>query len=61
MDRSTLKKRFVGIFKEYRYAAVILAAGLILMLLPTGKKDISPDQAPAADLFLIIRAFAIHT
>ena len=51
MDRSTLKKRFVGIFKEYRYAAVILAAGLILMLLPTGKKDISPDQAPAATQF----------
>ena len=48
MDRSTLKKRLVTLIKEYRYAAVILAAGLILMLLPSGRKDESTDAIAVA-------------
>ena len=46
MDRSTLKKRLVGLIKEYRYAALILTAGLILMLLPTGRKEERIQSAP---------------
>ena len=39
MDRSALKNKITGLVKEYRYAAIILAVGLLLMLLPFGGKD----------------------
>ena len=48
MDRPALKKRLVFLIKEYRYAAIILIAGLILMLLPSGRKDEKADPSPVA-------------
>jgi len=47
VDRLTLKNRLIFLMKEYRYAAIILAAGLILMLLPSGKKAERTDPSPA--------------
>ena len=46
MDRSVLKKKIVGLVKEYRYAAIILAVGLFLMLLPSGGKKETTVTAP---------------
>ena len=43
MDSSNLVKRCVLFLKEYRYVICILAAGLVLMLLPSSKKD-APEQ-----------------
>ena len=48
MDWPGLKKKVVAMIKEYRYAAIILAAGLILMLLPSGRKDESTDAIAVA-------------
>ena len=39
MEWPILKKRLTGFIKEYRYAVLILAAGLFLMLLPSGGKE----------------------
>lgn len=46
MDWPGLKKKVVAMIKEYRYAAIILAAGLILMLLPSGRNNEEKDIAP---------------
>lgn len=43
MDRIELKSRVLSIIKEYKYAAIILAAGLVLMTLPSKK----PASAPS--------------
>ena len=43
----TLKANFLQLIKQYRLAALILAVGLVLMLLPGGGTDRSaPVQAP---------------
>ena len=39
MDRAAVKKKLMEFIKEYRYAAMILTAGLILMLIPFGGKE----------------------
>ena len=46
MDRSVLKKKIVGLVKEYRYAAIILAVGLFLMFLPSGVKKETTVSVP---------------
>ena len=46
MERSALKNKIVGLVKEYRYAAIILAVGLILMLLPSGEEKETAVPAP---------------
>lgn len=46
MDWPGLKKKVVAMIKEYRYAAIILAAGLILMLLPSGRNNEEKDIVP---------------
>ena len=46
MERSALKNKIVGFVKEYRYAAIILAVGLILMLLPSGEEKETAVPAP---------------
>ena len=46
MERSALKNKIVGLVKEDRYAAIILAVGLILMLLPSGGEKETAVPAP---------------
>lgn len=43
MDRIELKSRVLSIIKEYKYAAIILAVGLILMILPSKKTTSAPS------------------
>ena len=47
------KQRLTEFLKQYKYAALIVVLGLILMLLPSGKAEdppSAPDTARAADL-----------
>lgn len=41
-----IKNRAVAIFREYRYVAIILAVGLILMLVPTKKEESIQHETP---------------
>lgn len=55
MDRDQLKKKALGLFRQYRYALLVVAVGLVLMLLPTGKSEPSleatvPVQTEEQDL-----------
>lgn len=43
MDRVMLKEKLQSFFTKYKYVALVLAVGLVLMLLPTQKKTAS-DQ-----------------
>lgn len=43
MDRVMLKEKLQSFFKKYKYVALVLAVGLVLMLLPSQKKTAS-DQ-----------------
>ena len=47
MDWPTLKQKLVAIVKEYRYAVIILIIGLVLMLMPSGRKEEMKEQGPA--------------
>lgn len=48
MDRSALKNKLLCTVRQYRYAIIILAAGLFLMLLPSGKKEEIKEAEPAS-------------
>lgn len=49
MDRAGVIKKALDVLKQYRYAAIILAAGIIMMLLPGKKEQASaPEEAPQA-------------
>lgn len=45
MDRVEFRKRVVSIVQEYKYVALILVIGLILMLIPS-KKEAEPVSDP---------------
>lgn len=47
MDRSELKEKLTDLFRRYRYAVLVLALGLVLMWLPSGKTE--ETQTAAAD------------
>lgn len=47
MDVKSIKKKTTVFFKRYKYAALILAVGLILMALP-GKREKTDNQEPVA-------------
>lgn len=47
MGQLTFKTKLLSLIKEYRYAVIILTAGLILMLMPSGRKDGKTVQTPA--------------
>ena len=47
MDWPTLKQKLVAIVKEYRYAVIILIIGLVLMLMPSGRKEEMKELGPA--------------
>ena len=46
-------EKWTGLLKKYRYAALIVLAGVVLMLLPTGgsKADSGGDSSEAAESF----------
>jgi len=44
MDGSELRQKITELFQKYRYAALVLLAGIFLMLLPMGKTDSQPEQ-----------------
>ena len=46
-------EKWTGLLKKYRYAALIVLAGMVLMLLPTGgsKADSGGDSSEAAESF----------
>ena len=39
MDVTLIRNKFFAWVKKYRYVVLVLAAGMLLMLLPTGSKD----------------------
>ena len=39
MDFTVIRNKLVGWGKKYRYVAIVLAVGIVLMLLPTGSKS----------------------
>lgn len=41
MDRVISRVNMPEIIKKYKYVIIILAVGIVLMLLPTGKKDLT--------------------
>ena len=43
-----LKTKALSLIKQYKLAALILAVGLVLMLLPTGSREEVPLSLPAA-------------
>lgn len=49
MDIKPMKQKLTDLIKKYKYAALILAVGLVLMMLPTSfeqeKKGTSPQQS----------------
>lgn len=45
MDRAALKERIAELTGKYKYVLIVLAAGVVLMLLP-GKKEQSQTQIP---------------
>ena len=45
MDRMNIRSRLSELFKKYRYAVMIVLLGVVLMCLPSGKKD---TQVPTA-------------
>lgn len=47
MDWISIRKRAIDLIKEYKYAAVILAVGLIFMLIPSPKDEIQTEQEAA--------------
>ncbi len=47
MDVGNIRIKIINFIKKYKYAAIILLVGLILMLLPTGKKV---ETAPKSNL-----------
>ena len=46
-------EKWTGLLKKYRYAALIVLAGMVLMLLPTGgsKADSGGDSSETAETF----------
>lgn len=46
MDGNELRKKITEVFQKYRYALLILAAGIILMLLPTTDPEASSQPQP---------------
>ena len=46
-------EKWTGLLKKYRYAALIVLAGVVLMLLPTGgsKADSGGDSSETAESF----------
>lgn len=49
MDRVELREKAVGIFKKYKYAALVVLLGLCLMLLPSKSAQTEQEQtAPTA-------------
>ena len=46
MDGNELRKKITEVFQKYRYALLILAAGIILMLLPTTDPEASLQPQP---------------
>lgn len=42
----TVANRLKGILSQYKYILIVIAAGLALMLLPSGKKEASLPSAP---------------
>ena len=43
-----LKTKALSLIKQYKLAALILAIGLVLMLIPTGSREEEPISAPTA-------------
>lgn len=48
MDIKELRGKFLSFIKKYRYAALIIVIGLILMAIP-GANDIADTKEPSAD------------
>lgn len=48
MDLTVMRQKATRMIKQYRYVLLILAAGIILMLLP-GKETKSADEIPAEE------------
>ena len=46
MDGNELRKKITEVFQKYRYALLILAAGIILMLLPTTDPEALSQPQP---------------
>lgn len=44
MELKKIKEKFLFIFKKYRYVVLILVIGLVLMILPTQKRNQSTEQ-----------------
>ena len=48
MDLKQLRKKGLELFRRYRYALLVVAVGLVLMLLPSGRMNQTPEvSAPA--------------
>jgi len=59
MDITMIRSKLASWGKKYRYVAIILAVGVVLMLLPTGRKsddDVTPMEAVQEKLQLEITA-----
>ena len=41
MERLDFRKKFIGLFGKYKYAAIILCIGILMMLLP---ESVSKDE-----------------
>lgn len=52
MDILTLKERGLEIIKKYRYVALVILAGVVLMCLPSGKETVTiqEESQPQIDL-----------
>ena len=46
MGQLTFKSKLIRLIKEYRYAVIILVAGLVLMMMPSGRKEGMTVQTP---------------
>ena len=51
MDITVIRDKLFTWFKKYRYVAIVLAAGILLMLLPTGSKETNDEIAMEAEQY----------
>ena len=49
MDTGESKELIISFFRKFRWAAAVILAGMLLMLLPQGNTDEAPDREPEAD------------